>query len=435
MGQFNLRTFAADVTPPVGDYLCGGLHSQSVGIETPLYLQGVILSTAQTRHLVAVMDCVYLVGRSHQRLREALAQAAGIPAELVTLHANHVHDAPLIDEEVQCLIKEQVPGVHNEKYFQQVLGNARAEVLAAMTAKGTELTGVAFSSHPVERFAAARRVIDENNRCHTRWSVCRDQEVRNAPEGLIDPQLDQVVFYGPNDTPAACLHFYACHPQVSDGRRIVSSDTVGVARDLFQQTNPGVFSLYLTGCAGDITAGKYTTPNRHRNRLVFGVRLFDAMQAAFEKADSQPLTKLGWEDHVFALPLSHIPQDASYFQAIIEDPSVRPGEKYTMGRKLIRLLQNIHTYPFRISRLQINDFNLLFLPAEMHLDYQLYAKALCNQKLAVAAYGDGFLQYVPTDDAFPQGGYEVSPLATQVDAGIQAPIRDGIAAILNRHEL
>ena len=74
---------------------------------------------------------------------------------------------------------------------------------------------------------------------------------------------------------------------------------------------------------------------------------------------------------------------------------------------------------------------VLTLPAELIVDYQLHAKSKWPGPLAVAAYGDCFLNYVAIDSSFDEGGYEVQPLWTEVGRGIEKPIKDGINEMLN----
>ena len=68
----------------------------------------------------------------------------------------------------------------------------------------------------------------------------------------------------------------------------------------------------------------------------------------------------------------------------------------------------------------------------MIVDYQLYAKDAFQGDLAVAAYGDSFLNYVAIDASFPQGGYETEPEWTEVGPGIEGVIKAAIAEILGR---
>ena len=379
---------------------------------------------------MAVLDYCYTCGRSHRRLEEALAEAAEVPVERVTIHSNHVHDAPLVYEEVQ----ELIPGVHNEEYFSSVLDRAKQAITDALATDGTRVGGYCFGGAPVFRFASTRRVLDEKNRCHIRWSVLgdtEDQHLKNAPEGKIDPMLDQILVYDTSGRPFVALSFYATHPQVSSGRLTWSADTIGVARDLFEKANPGVFTLHFDGCGGDITAGKYSTLNRHRNRLVFGLRLYDAMQTALDRAAPEPLDRIGWANQSFDMPLRDEEEGIEHFRRVLEDASSETRDKYLAGLKYIKLREKLSHYPFRLSRLTLGDDSVLFLPAELCIEYQLHAKRRCANRLAVAAYGDCFLNYVATDEAFEQGGYEVRPIWTEVKPGCEELIKRAIDNILS----
>ena len=65
--------------------------------------------------------------------------------------------------------------------------------------------------------------------------------------------------------------------------------------------------------------------------------------------------------------------------------------------------------PITLSSLHVNDVSLLHLPAECFVEYQLRAQAVAsNRFVACAAYGDGGPWYIPTTEAYPQGGYAVS---------------------------
>ncbi|HWB53583.1 MAG TPA: hypothetical protein VG722_05300 [Tepidisphaeraceae bacterium] len=404
------------------------------GIEQPLSLRGIILGANNTLYVVAAIDFCYLAGRAQRRLEEALARGAGISVEQVALQSNHVHAAPLIDEESHAILAEFGYSVHNEAYFRQVLNHAENAVANAITQQGTTIGGISFIQHPVSEFASTRRVLDADGNCHVRFSICDDQAIRNAPEGKIDPLLRQIVFFDSQSSPVAALSFYASHPQVSDRRLLISGDTIGLATDLFERTYPGVFPIYFTGAAGDVTAGKYTTTNLDRNRLVFGVRLFDGMDGAFRRANPQPLTHVGWTTVRFDVPLSEIPQPPNHFEDILRVKVPNPAESglfhhYLASMKLYRLRQALNVYPSRISRLCLGDIQVLFLPSEMIVDYQFYANSKLGRKSAVAAYADGFLKYVATDECFDQGGYEVRSQWTEVCRGIEPVIKNAIDRI------
>ncbi len=432
MNDFRIHPFSMDVTPPIGDIVCGGLQEVSVGVESRLELRGLVLSTGGSRYVLAAIDYCYMIGRSHERFVNALARAAGVPASQATIHSNHVHDAPLLHEECHALIREYDPRttLHNEQYVADVMERAAAAVKVALDKGGVEVGSVGFASHAVHEFASTRRVLGPDGSCRIRWSVCADQDIRSAPEGTIDPMLDQITFHDRGGRPLVCLNFYASHPQVSNRRGFWSADTVGIARELFEETHPGVMCIYFDGCGGDIAAGKYTTANRPRNRLVFGVRLFDAMEEAFLKCRPEPVRSFEWKDDVINVPLAAVPRGMSEYESVMKDAQAHSRDKYLVGLKLLRLRGDIKRYPFRLTLLRLNDMGVLCLPAELCVEYQLHAKAFCSGRLAVSAYGDCFLNYVAYDKAFAEGGYEVKPEWTEVGPGIEPILKGGMERIL-----
>ena len=301
-----LHTFQVDVTPPVGVHVSGWLDP-AIGVETPLYVRGVILCEGDTRCVIAVADFCYTCGRSHERIEQALASAAGVSVSHATLHSNHVHEAPMIYEQAWSVVDEFAPGQgarHPEQYFQSMLADTHTAIRDALAKPAANVPAVSFAEHTVDKFASTRRCLDEDNHCHIRWS--RDNPLtgwlRDYPEGPIDPVLSQIVFYGDGDQAVCCMNFYACHPQVSNGRALWSGDTVAVAIKLFEHAHPGVFPMYFDGCDGDVTAGKYTSNIPLRDQYVFGTRLFDAMHGAFAKHQPQPLQRVRWRDNVVTTP-------------------------------------------------------------------------------------------------------------------------------------
>lgn len=431
-----MRTFRADVTPPVGDYLCGGLHGRSIGIDRPIWLSGIILEANGTRYVIASIEYCYLVGRSHNRMIDTIAHATGVPASQVTVHSTHAHDAPLINEELHALLEPIAPGVHNESYFQRVLNDARQSVSEVLRQPGTVVGGVAYSTQPVKEFASNRRVVGADGTIGVRWSICRDLQVRNAPVGTIDPLLRQVIFYDKDEKPVAAISNYTSHPQVSDGRGLIGGEAPGYALQMFRQAYPDVFHMYLTGCAGDITAGKFTTLNKERNLLLFGSRLFDAMDSAFLHATPRPLGSVRWFDSSFDLQLSQLPTDIGPYRKIMLTPADSPtaavGNQYVAGLRVLRLQNHIKQYRFRLSRLSLGGIDLLFAPAELLLKYQRFAQSQSPGELVMSAYGDSFLNYVAPAECFTEGGYEVDPNWTEVDESAEASINRAISEILRR---
>jgi hypothetical protein len=88
----------------------------------------------------------------------------------------------------------------------------------------------------------------------------------------------------------------------------VTSDFCGLARDKRQSDDPAVFQVYFTGCAGNITAGKYNDGAKE-NRPVLRDRIYEAMRAAWQDTARHAVT--GWEWRVG--PLKFAPRSEKSF--------------------------------------------------------------------------------------------------------------------------
>ena len=84
-----------------------------------------------------------------------------------------------------------------------------------------------------------------------------------------------------------------------DGR--VSADFCGLARQKRQDEEPKVFQVYFTGCAGNITAGKYNDGSKE-NRPVLRDRIYTAMKAAWKATRRHALTSWAWRVEPIKLP-------------------------------------------------------------------------------------------------------------------------------------
>ena len=124
--------------------------------------------------------------------------------------------------------------------------------------------------------------------------------MRAAPEGLIDPMLKTLSFWNER-RPLAALHYYATHPMSYYGDGRVTSDFCGLARHVRATEDDRTFQAYFTGCAGNITAGKYNDGAR-ANRAVLRDRILSGMRAAWRATERHPVK--GWEWRVEPITLA-----------------------------------------------------------------------------------------------------------------------------------
>ena len=109
--QMTLSTFVAEVTPPVGHPLQGGVGIRPVATVTdPLYAHGVVLHGAGEPIVICSVDWCGIGNDAHDRWRVVLAEAACTSRERVLVCAIHQHDSPMADLEAERLVGLQQTG-------------------------------------------------------------------------------------------------------------------------------------------------------------------------------------------------------------------------------------------------------------------------------------------------------------------------------------
>lgn len=407
-GNLHLATFRYDVTPPLGHSLCGGWIKPVVGIDDPLEAIGYVLLGAGKPIVVCVVDWTGLLNSAHREWRRALAEAAGTTLERVALHCVHQHNAPFACLDAEEIVQQQgdLPSIVDTDFFRRCLDAGRDAVKTSLKAT-SPVTHVAHGEARVVKVASNRRIIGLDGRVQSqRGSSSQLPAHHRFPEGLIDPMLKTVAFYHGSQKLAAC-HYYACHPMSYYGDGRVSADFCGLARKQRQEQEPDCTHLYFNGCGGNIGAGKYNDGSKEM-RPVLTRRILDGIVASEEKLEPQPIESVRWQTHDILPPVDKRFDEDTILRQIADRKqpvSGRNRPSYTVA--WIRRVNS--GIPITLSSLHVNDASMLHLPSESFVEYQLRAQAAAPDRfVACAAYGDGGPWYIPTANAYPQGGYAVS---------------------------
>ena len=396
-----IATFRADVTPPVGAPLCGGLVKPAVGVSEPLLALGVVLLSDEKPVVLCAVDFCEIRGADHIHWREVLAKAAGTSAERVALHSLHQHNAPLVDNAAQKLLPEI--GIIDVAVTEKALAGVAARVAAALKTP-QNVTHISTGEAKVLEVAGNRRVqVIDGKVGKMRGSGSKDPVLRALPEGLIDPMLKTVSFWN-GEKKLAALHYYATHPMSYYGDGIISHDFAGIAREKRTQED-GVPHIYFTGCGGNIGAGKYNDGSPAMRPLLAG-RIHAAMVESENNAKRVPLTNLAWKHVPVVLqPDPEFPEERmlKVMQNTATAPTTRIAAALRIG--FIR-----HREPIPFTSLHLGeDVCLVHLPGESFVEYQLFAQQQrAGGFVCTASYGDGVTGYIPLEQSFVEGGYEPS---------------------------
>src|SRR5262245_54288454 len=406
MATLHLATFTSDATPPAGHPLCGGWIEPVRGIDDPLELVGIVLLGQGAPIVLAALDWCGVRNQANILWRKALAEAAHTVPENVALHCVHPHNAPFADVEAQRLI-ESVPGAPPSldlKFYERAV-RASAAALRESLKNPHRFTHLGTGQAKVDQVASNRRVLGPDGKVKfTRTSATKDPAARAEPEGLIDPYLKTLSLWD-NERPLAALHYYATHPMSYYGDGRVSADFCGLARRKRQAEDERVFQMYFIGCAGNVTEGMYNERSKV-NRPILRDRIQSAMVEDSKATKKSAIDGWTWRVEPVKLP----PRKEAVFG---EDESRKAlnDEKATKAKRGNAALQlswlKRKGVPIEISCLDFGPALVLHLPGEPFIEYQLRAqKQKPDSFVCVAGYGDDGPGYLPTRDAYFQGGYE-----------------------------
>jgi hypothetical protein len=403
--SWRLATFSSDITPPIGHPLIAGLRPAAKTIQDRLSARGVVLTGGEKPLVVCGLDWCELRNDAYDSFRDALAAAAGTDRQRVLLTCLHQHDAPYFDLAAQKLLDAAGhPKLMFDPAFFEQAAKQTAAALKASLAGLRPVTHIGVGQAEVKDVACNRRVVGADGKPRfNRYSVVRDPQVRDAPEGLIDPQLKTLSFWHA-ETPLAAISLYATHPMSYYGNGEVSYDFPGLAREQRQREEPGVFQIYLTGASGDVVAAKYNdgTP---AGRQQLARKLLDGIRAAWKATRRVPLTRIAFRNVALALPPpDEGPLTIEALEKTIADPASTVSDRVHAALGLSYRRRCDRGQPIDVPAIDFGAGQIVVLPAELFVGYQLAAQKMRpDQLLLTPGFGECAPGYTPTDSARREG--------------------------------
>jgi len=445
--DFRLATFSVDVTPPVGHPCMGGGIAPVRTVADPLFAKGFVLTGGDLPWVLVSLDWCEIRGRSFDKWRRGLAEAAGTLPERVMVHSTHVHDAPVMDEEAEHLLRAmeatgawkdlpapapdapvQVASVcqpeFNETCIRRVAGALRAALPLAQ-----RVTHLGLGRAEVQEVASNRRfVLADGTVSYARGSRTTDAGARAAPPGEVDPWLRTLSFWD-GDQPLCALHGFAVHPMSRYGEGRVSADFPGLARARMQAEHPGVAQIYVSGCAGNVTAGKWNDGAPEGREILAG-RLHEAMRQAWTATRRVPLAAADFRQVPLALGARRTPGHTETILRGRLTSEARPfgRSEAAMGLAWYERVRAGHR--INLPCLDFGVAQVLLLPAEAYVEYQRFAQACRPESFVfVMGYGECGPGYIPVERAWREKDSNLNGW-TWVPPGSEPVLQAAIRAVL-----
>ena len=417
-GQILVGYGKKDITPleaiPLGGY--GNTDVRiSEGFTDRLYATCIYLTDKDGNSILIIGVDLGNAGGRTKTIKETLADALGMPQENVILSCSHTHASP------DSYGDDPVTERWRTQLFQALLEmveEAKADQAPA---------DMYINSAETKRLNFVRRYKLSDGTVVGYESDITD--AKNAGLTVVgheteaDGEVQLLKFDRAEDKTDILLTNFQVHPHLSTGstKLQITSDVVGTYRATVEE-KLGYDVVYITGAAGNLNSYSYVDGEQlTKDHREYGDRLANYVfnvDDAYEKVNAgeiqlKKMTYEGKVDHSQddLVPLAK--EVMTYFEQTHTVAAVR--EKYLsqgfdspyQAKAIINRSTKDETFPFDIEAISIGDVAFTVAPYEMFDTTGMNIKENSPYKMTVLlGYANGAFGYIPTKEAFANGGYE-----------------------------
>jgi neutral ceramidase len=397
----------AVITPPVGVRLCGyaARTQPSTGILDDLYAKALVLDDGQERFALVVCDLLWvgkeLVNDTKKRIREQ----TGIKEENVMMAAIHTHTGPDLE-------------YAGEPYIENLKSQMAGAVSAACNRMKKTRIGVAVG----ECYVGMNRRNPK--------SPFGPYFLYNWPQGPVDPKVMVLRIEDESGHVMGVLVNHACHPVTLGPNELnISRDYPGYALRVLEDVfGEDIIAMFMNGCCGNINpAWIYDRPDVspppprvfHENleeRTRETRRLGQILGGEALKALQSVTNFVSEADLKIKRSKVRLPVRKDIPENILErTKGAKTGEPRDELYQRILRHEDVIT---EIQAVQLNDTALLGLPGEIFVEYQLETRRRSPIKHTfISELANDSIGYVPTANAYKEGGYEPGTTILERNAG------------------
>ena len=401
-----------DITPPFGNDLSGYYERRLAdGTLDPLYLNAVALTVGEETVILMAADYIGIKLDHAAKIRKLIQERTGVPADHILIAALHQHTSPCLAD------PESRSTALRDKVFIDVLYRRFADAAVMALDDRAEAEMSVGASDVAEPIAFVRRYFTKEAGVVTNPSSKFTLTGRCA-EADNTVRLVRFARSGKNDI--AILNF-STHPDVIGGTKW-SADWPGFARRFLEEDIAGTSCLFFTGCQGDSNHNDYFKPRaerlhggRYEHSAYMGRMVADAAVALWN--EMTPAS----DDSIFAE--NRIIYNRTNTEGVEKyDECVKwvkdykegkiPADSYTMADRafcyrVAALREQPVFRPVPISVIGVGGVVFVGFGGEAFTSYGKIMRELCPEKFVISVVcANGYEGYLPTAEAFGQGGYE-----------------------------
>jgi hypothetical protein len=392
------------------------------GVHDPLYSRALVLQNITGAKVALLSVDICMLDRNNVALmRRHIASQTDLLAENIFIAATHTHSGPA------PMRLGSLPKADDASVDRFLTKAATAVVIAHERLKPSRLT---IGTTTEGRLSFNRRLRCKDGRTHMNWEGL-DPSFVIEPLGPTDPQVTTLVIEQEGRSAAAVVNF-ALHPAILAGDNwLYSADYPGyLSESLARLSRADFVTLFFNGCCGNVNHLDYTDKTQGRGYAMtqrvgylLGVAAAEARERAVpveggEIAISREMV------HLKRLRISK--EEVKWSEEIVRKAQEHPTRGQVDGLPDVhyaRTWLEMHRKQgdddvVEVCVLRLGDAGIVTFPGEMFCEFGLQVKKNSPAKhTLVIELANDEIGYLPTREAFEQGGYEPTTGTTLYEKG------------------
>ena len=412
---FQTGTATIEITPPVGYRMSGYFYERlSKGTHDPLLAKAIVFSQGDVTAALVICDVIGIDPRTADESRRLISQACGMSANNVSIAATHSHTGPLYwgalrDQFHKAAIASKGSDLHEQFDYPAFLTTQLVAVVGEAKKHLQEVNIFAGYGHET-RIAFNRRFLMKNGQVKT-WIGLQHPDVVRAA-GPIDPEIGLIRFESlVAKLPVSLISCYALHLDTRGGQLYSADFPLYLQQELSKEYGENFTSLFGIGTCGDINHFD-TEAEEQRKTNEIGTMLAGSVLLAMPKLEAVAKPSLAVKQTVVHVPKQEYSAEritqAINDKAHVGDRSVLYRDRVEAYKILALQAYREESIPLELHAFRLShDVAIVTLPGEVFVEFGLQIKVHSPFKTTlVIELANDAPGYIPTKNAFVEGGYE-----------------------------
>lgn len=409
----------ADITLPLGTGLAGYFAPRyAKGVLDPLYLNAIAISDGEQTSLIITVDALGIREMFCKEIRDNIEKHTGVPSDHIVINALHQHTSFVMRPKGgTCALEDTI--------YIDILYRKFCDVSRMAIDDMEDSTLYYCCESAIEPISFIRRCYMKDGTIKTNPGKTWKDVVSPAGNSDNNVRLLRFVRSGKKDI---ALVGFCTHPDVIGGN-MISADWPGFVRKFVEQDHENAHCLLVNGFQGDVNHYNFKLPPEKRGSGYaysekMGKIIADTVNSIWDKGVKQEKTEVnakqtvvynrtrtdGKEDYDICKPIY------DEFQKTFKIPEDAAIKNLAYLRRVVEMRTDPIWRSIPVSAIKVGNIAFVGLGGE---PFSQYAEAIRegapDKTIISVTCANGFEGYLPTKQAFEEGGYEATASAFTAD--------------------